>query len=574
MQCRHRERHDLREGQLHRVLRQIAASRARAPWWFRAAAVARGCRRGRTRLIAIVAHACVLAGCSSVCAGGDPGDPGGSALRSPPGQSGAVDIGGAGRIESVIPVGPGPSYPRVPRGITQPPEPFGLEPSLGIETLTPLPETVQPVPLGGRFGRPAELLPETAHGMTIDEAIEQLLKSNLELRAQEMEVAKARADVLTAGLRGNPLIYTDASLVPYGNFTDSAGGPTQYDANVTLPLDINNKRQRRIAVATQAQRVTEALFQDAVRLQIDNLYTAWADVLAARATVRFLQSGIESLQAQKQATEALVRRGSLSRSEVNNVEILIDSTDLTLLEARETYDDAMRTLAALIEIPPAEAETFPIRGRLRVDDIDLRLPPVEDLIARAQACRPDLMAFRLGVNRARSEVQLARANRFDDAFLLYQPMTAQEGLKPGDRAAYSWAMGVTVPLPVFNRNQGNIARAEHTVAQTRTQLASLERQVMLEVQRAEAAFQVTRATIRRIEEEILPAARENLELALRAAADTTDEDNDDDEQEDTIALLEAQRAYGDISRQYLEALVRHRRSMFRINTSVGQRVLP
>ena len=508
----------------------------------------------------------LLWGRADPCRGGDPGDPGGSALRASPGRSGAVDISGAGRIETVIPVGPGPSYPRVPRGITQPPEPFGLEPGLGIETLAPLPEPGKAVPIGGRFGRPTELLPEPADGMTIEEAIERLLQTNLELRAQEMEIAKARADVLTAGLRGNPLVYTDASLVPYGNFADSAGGPTQYDANITLPLDVNNKRQRRVEVAAQAQRVTEALFQDAARLQIDNLCTAWADVLAARESLRFLRSGIESLKAQKQATEALVRRGTMSLSDVNNVEILIDSTDLTLLEAQETHDDAMRTLAALIGIPPEQAETFPIRGHLRVEDI--QLPDVDDLIARAQACRPDLTAFRLGVNRAHSEVRLARANRYDDAFLIYQPMTAQEGLKPGDRAAYSWAMGVTVPLPVFNRNQGNIARAEHTVAQTRMQLANLERQVMLEVQRAEAAFHVTRATIRRIEAEILPAARENLDLALRGA-DATDAEN-----EGTIAIIEAQRAYGEIARQYLEALVRHRRSMFRLNTAVGQRVLP
>jgi outer membrane protein, heavy metal efflux system len=522
------------------------------------------CRRRDAWRIVFSTLAFLLARLEHPCCGGGPGDPGGSALPSPPGQSGAVDIGGAGRIESVIPVGPGPSYPRVPRGITQPPEPFGLEPGLGIESLTPLPEAVGPIPVGGQFGRPEELLPEPDTGMTIDEAIERLLRLNLELHAQKMEISKARADVLTAGLRGNPLVYTDASLVPYGTFADSSGGPTQYDANLTLPLDVNNKRHRRIQVAAQAQRVTEALFQDATRLQIDNLYTAWADVLAARASIRFLRSGIESLEAQKQAAEALVRGGKMSRSEVNNVEILIDSTDLTLLEAHETHDDAMRTLAALIEIPLQEAETFPIRDQLDVGEV--QLPPVEDLIARAQACRPDLMAFRLGVNRARSEVRLARANRFDDAFLIYQPMTAQEGLKPGDRAAYSWAMGITVPLPVFNRNQGNIARAEHTVSQTRTQLANLERQVMLEVQRAEAAFHVTRATIRRIEDEILPAARENLDLALQGA-DITDGDV-------TIAIIEAQRAFGDISRQYLEALVRHRRSMLRLNTVVGQRVLP
>jgi len=510
-----------------------------------------------------VACGCLLVCLASSPAGADPGDPSASPLPPPPGASGAVDIDGGGQIEAVIPVGPGPSYPRVPRGITQPPEPFKPEPVVRIESFSPVAGEAEPLPLGGRLGQPEAIIPEPADGMTIAEAIERLLSQNLELRAQEMEISKARADLLTAGLRGNPLIYTDASMVPYGNFAGSGGGPTQYDTNITLPLDINNKRQRRIDVATRAQRVTEALFQDAVRSQIDNLYTAWADVLAARASIRFLEAGMDNLEIQKRATEARVQRGELNQTEVNNVEIQIDSTDLTLLETRETYDDAMRTLAALLAIPPEEAETFPIRGRLRSQR--LQIPPIEELVARAQACRPDLVAFRLGVERARSEVRLARANRMEDAFLLYQPFTAQEGLDPGDRASYSWAMGVTLPLPVFNRNQGNIARAEHTVLQTRSQLANLERQVMLEVQRAEAAYDVTLATLERIEEEILPAARENLELALRGAEPGA---------AGTISKIEAQRAYGEISRQYLEALVRHRRSMFQLNTAVGERVLP
>src|SRR6185437_6079253 len=128
---------------------------------------------------------------------------------------------------------------------------------------------------------------------------------------------------------------------------------------------------------------------------------------------------------------------------------------------------------------------------------------------------PDLAAFRLGILRARSEVRLARANRLDDVFLLYQPFSSQQGLNPGERSATSWAVGLTVPLPVYNRNQGNIARAAETVLQTEVQVANLERQVILEIQRAEAAYEVTLTTIKRIEAEILPAARENLEISLR-----------------------------------------------------------
>src|SRR4029077_20207442 len=134
---------------------------------------------------------------------------------------------------------------------------------------------------------------------------ERVLRLNLELRAQAREISKSRADVLTAGLRSNPLVYADASLVPYGSFQGTSGGPTHYDLNITQPIDLNQKRRRRVEAAVRAREVTEAQYQNAVRLQIDNLFTAWVDVLAAQATISLLQTGLKSLDDQKQATEAL-----------------------------------------------------------------------------------------------------------------------------------------------------------------------------------------------------------------------------------------------------------------------------
>ena len=511
-----------------------------------------------------VAAACAFAFWVSVAAAQVvPGDPSSSALPESPGATGTVRSGGAkAGSQPVIPVGPGPRYPRVPRGITQPPEPFGPHPGLGIEPLSPLPESERP--LSGSFGvaRLGDLEgPPT--GLTIDQAIDRVLRINLELRAQAMEISKARADVLTAGLRGNPLIYLDSSLVPYSTFAGTAGGPTQYDVNITHPLDLNHKRRHRIEVAVRAQKVTEAQYQNAVRLQLDNLYTAWIDVLAAQATIRFIESGLESLADHQKVTEALLKQGAASQTDVNNVRILRDNNELTLLEAKETFDDAKRTLAALLSLPLEEAETFQVRGSMR--GRDLPLPPEQELIRMALETRPDLGSFRLGVLRAQSEVRLARANRFDDVFLLYQPLSSQQGLGPGKGPSTSWAVGLTIPLPVYNRNQGNIARAEHTVEQTQVQLANLERQVILEVQRAEAAYSVTVASIRRLEEKILPAARENLEQSLKTSSA---------DKPGPVSSMEAQESFGEISRKYLDALVRHRRSMFRLNTAVGCRIFP
>ena len=76
---------------------------------------------------------------------------------------------------------------------------------------------------------------------------------------------------------------------------------------------------------------------------------------------------------------------------------------------------------------------------------------------------------------------------------------------------------------------------------------------------------ITRATISRIQDEILPAAEENLKLSLASP---------DPDEPVAVSRIEAQRSYAEISQQYLDALVRHRRSMFRLNTVVGCRVFP
>ncbi len=134
-------------------------------------------------------------------------------------------------------------------------------------------------------------------GLTLDQAIERLIRSNLDLYSKSFELPQADADLLTAGLRANPVLYTDVQNVPYGSFTTKRpGGQTQYDINVSYPLDLTHKRRARTLVAFRAKRVLEAQFQDAVRLAIDNLYTEFVDVLATRETVREARKGVADLE--------------------------------------------------------------------------------------------------------------------------------------------------------------------------------------------------------------------------------------------------------------------------------------
>ena len=136
----------------------------------------------------------------------------------------------------------------------------------------------------------------------------------------------------------------------------------------------------------------------------------------------------------------------------------------------------------MLNVPALEAESLEVRGSIR-DEI-APPPPLDDLIRMALAIRPDVVAYRLGVRRAESDVRLAKAERFEDVFLLYTPYQFTNYAPVNEQSATGWSVGVLVSLPFINRNQGNIARAEHTVHQSQIELNGLERQVVNEVQRA------------------------------------------------------------------------------------------
>ena len=134
-----------------------------------------------------------------------------------------------------------------------------------------------------------------------------------------------------------------------------------------------------------------------------------------------------------------------------------------------------------------------------------------------------------------------------------------------EKSATSWSVGALVSIPLFNRNQGNIRRAEHTVMQTQIELSGLEKQALSEVERASLDYASTRSAAKRLERGILPRARR-----LRDQKYTLYTQG----QENIVSYLNAQRDYNEVVRQYRDALIRHRRSMLRLNTAVGQRVLP
>jgi outer membrane protein, heavy metal efflux system len=480
-----------------------------------------------------------------------------------PGSSGATFGTQPGRDDLLL-GRIGTAAPRVPTAITMPGGTYQGPQAGPAVAATQRAPAARPL-LYGSLELPAHEKEEgPPDGLTLDQAIDLLVRQNLDLRAKQLEIPQARADVLTAGLRANPIFFADSQLVPYGsNSVRRPDGPTQYDVNISHPIDYSHKRVKRMAYAARALEVMEAQYQNEVRLAIQNMYVAYVDVLAARETVRYLQMSIKGLDEVINAYQGLYTQKNATRADVDQARSDREITIVGLLDAEEATRQRKLVLGEMLSLSPDQGEQLELRGTIG----DLA-PPLEEgpeLVRLALSSRPDVMAYRLGIMSAQANVGLQRASRFQDAYLLYQPYTFQNNAPFGKQSGTSWAMGVTVPLPIYNRNQGNIERAKINVYQTEVQLAYQEKRVETEVRQAIKEYQVSGQIAVRIRHQVLPGLERAYHDRLRLF------------QEGEITkfvFLDAQRRYNETAKAYLDAAVRHRRSMLILNTVVGQRIMP
>ncbi len=319
-------------------------------------------------------------------------------------------------------------------------------------------------------------------------------------------------------------------------------------------------------MANRAERVLEALYQDAIRNRIDDVYSAYVVALGARQTVRYAEQSVsqeKGLGRVTEVTRALHARGLVPLADLNLVENKLRIARLGLRDARVSYRKAKLDLGSLMNLTIEEASKMELRGRIDVPSPPP--PPVDELRQIALADRPDLAAFRLGVSRARADVRLAKANAFSDVFVLWQPYTFQDNSPYGVKSATSWALGVTVPLPIYNRNQGGISRAKLNVTQSQMQLKDAERQVLIDVEKAIQEYEISRELVAELHDQVIPDARQIRDAALELwrKGETS-----------LLYFLQAQLDYNDVVKQYLDTAIRHRQSILSLNTTVGRRIMP
>ncbi|HME31843.1 MAG TPA: TolC family protein [Terriglobales bacterium] len=419
--------------------------------------------------------------------------------------------------------------------------------------LPPAPGTTQ-VPGIPKLPTPALQPPSVV--ITIEQAIDFAKRNNPTLQANRTLIYQNREQEVTANLRPNPVLTVDAQFLPIFTpdmFTSNyINYNAEFDAGIAYLFERGKKRQHRLQAARDQTAVTEAQVTDAERTTVESAAQEFITALLAKSNLEFAEQFLQSYEHSVGISQEQFKAGGLSKSDLLKIQLqtLQFQTDVTAARiARVQALGSLRQLMGFGSVP----RDYDVAGDLAYRPITLKL---EDLQARALKLRPDLQAAERSVEAAKSQIGLAKANAKQDVTFTFDYSHVN--------ASNNGSFFFSIPLPIFNRNQGEVARTYFALTQSQFQQSAAEQQVLTDVRNAYEALLNGEEVVQLYEKGYLQQAQQSLDITQfsyqHGAASLLD-------------FLDAERTYRATELSYRQALATYMNAVEQLRQAVGTRDL-
>ncbi|MDP9152389.1 MAG: TolC family protein [Myxococcota bacterium] len=415
--------------------------------------------------------------------------------------------------------------------------------------------------------------------LSLNECVQILRTRGLDVLLAEAQVSSAEGDVGVAGAIPNPAVslgygrVLPPSLAPGPGYEvarcpdqgPGVGGCSneQYTFGLSdqaaLLDSVSGKRALRLDVAHAALAAARMVRADALRVLEFQVKTAYVQAAQAQRGIAFAKQNQGANTRTLELFLTRLRSGAINEGDVARIETQKLEADQAADQATQTFRMARFALAFLL------GSRGPV-PEFTVDDhvLDFTVPAAlsaadfEHMLRSAFEHRPDLLA--LGYQRvsAESAIALAKRQRFPDITLSAQ--YTQIGVSQNSIQPPTVSFGVSLPVPIFYQQQGEIRRAEATYATQSLQQAKTTAQVVNDVSSAMAAFQTSRTLVERMETALRPAAERAFQithLQYDKGASTL------------MDFLDAQRTYITINIEYLQDLTNYWTAVYQLEEAIG-----
>jgi outer membrane protein, heavy metal efflux system len=393
--------------------------------------------------------------------------------------------------------------------------------------------------------------------ISLDQAIDLALVHNHSIKATRTLILQNQAQEITANLRPNPTLGADSQFVPLFSPQDFSGDnlneTQQFDVGISYLFERGRKRQRRLQAAQDQTAVTRAQVTDAERTLAFNVGQQFVSVLLAESTLQFALQDLQSFQKTVDIGAAQLKAGSISEGDYLKISLQLLQFQTDVSAARLARVQALVGLREFLGYDAVPAN-FDVIGDLAYQPLKANQ---EDLQTRALRDRPDFRAAELGITAAQSQILLAKANGKVDVNGTYDFTHVS-----GENTA---SLFVSFALPVFNRNQGEIARTGYALTQAQEQRQSASDTVLSDVANAYEAVRSNDEIVQLYISGYLKQAEDSRDISeyayQRGAASLLD-------------FLDAERSYRAIQLAYRQALASYMTAIEQLKEAVGTRNLP
>ena len=393
--------------------------------------------------------------------------------------------------------------------------------------------------------------------ISLDQAIDLALAHNHSLKASRTLILQNQAQEITANLRPNPTLGADTQFVPFFSpqyfSSDNLNNVQQFDIGLSYLFERGGKRQHRLQAARDTTAVTRAQVTDAERTLAFNVGQQFIGVLLAESQLDFALQDLKGFQQTVDISEAQLKAGFIGEGDYLKIKLQLLQFQTDVSSARLAKKQALVALRGFLGFNAVPAD-YDVIG-------DLAYEPLkgngEDFQAKALRERPDFRAAELGITAAQSQMSLAKANSKVDITGTYDFSHVS-----GESTSSIFA---SVDLPIFNRNQGEIARTKYALTQAQEQEQAASDTVISDVANAYEAVKSNEEVVQLYTSGYLKQAQDSRDITeyayKRGAASLLD-------------FLDAERSYRSIQLAYRQALASYMTALEQLKEAVGTRNLP
>ena len=408
------------------------------------------------------------------------------------------------------------------------PAPKGEDSSIRHPVTPSPPHPVTASPLHPAAPLPDGSPPQGTSALSLTQLEALALEHNPTLTQAGARIAAARGKLVQAGLYPNPVAGYQGEEMGIAGTAGFQGGFVGQEIVTAGKLRFDR------AVATQELRQAEYQYQAQQRRVLNDVRAGYYEVLTAQRAVELTEQLVRIGDEGLRAAEQLYAAKEVSRVDVLEARIEADSTRLRLQSARNRSQAVWRRLAAVLGRP--DLETAPLTGNL-----EEQVPRFvwDDVLQRLLDESPEVAEARAGVERARNVLARQCAQRIPN-------VSVQTGVQHDNESGDNIAkVEVALPLPIFNRNQGNIAKADAELIAAENEVRRVELVLRDRLAAALQRYADAREQVETYNQKILPNAKTSLDLVRTAYQQG---------EIGYIGLLTSQRTYFSAQLSYLEAL--------------------